>query len=151
MQFYIYDFSEFARRPQDFRFNDKGAFKPYPYLDAYFKGANNWPLLIFADGDVAGFALVNQHSNLTGGFVERAMAEFFVARPFRRHGVATTAFHRVLELHPGRWEVAVALQNAPARNFWPRAIAGAANVSDIEEVEGDGQHWLGPVWLFQAS
>ncbi|MFT3728710.1 MAG: GNAT family N-acetyltransferase [Terricaulis sp.] len=151
MQFYIYDFSEFARNPEDFRFNARGAFEPYPYLDQYFTDPNCWPLLISADGAVAGFALVNQHSHLSGGAVERNMGEFFVGRPFRRNGVATAAFHQVLALHPGQWEVAVALKNAPARNFWPRAVAAAPRVSDIAQREGDGEHWTGPIWTFRAA
>jgi predicted acetyltransferase len=150
MQFYIYDFSEFARNAEDFRFNAHGGFEPYPHLDQYFIDAKCWPLLIYADGAVAGFALVNQHSHLTGGAIERNMGEFFVGRPFRRSGVATAAFHKVLELHPGQWEVAVALKNAPARNFWPRAIAAAPRVAGIEQREGDGQHWIGPIWSFTA-
>jgi len=144
------NFSEFARNSAEYRFNERGAFKPYPYLDQYFSEANCWPLLIYVDDAVAGFALVNQHSYMTGGHIERNMGEFFVARPFRRHGVATAAFHKVLELHPGRWEVAVALRNAPARNFWPRAIASAPKVSDIGQVDGDGEHWTGPIWTFTA-
>ena len=151
MQFYIYDFSEFGRNPQDFRFNAQGAFEAYPSLDRYFIDPNCWPLLIYADGAVAGFALLNQHSHLSGGAIERNMGEFFVARPFRRNGVATAAFHKVLELRPGQWEVAVALKNAPARNFWPRAIASALSVSAVKQTEGDGGHWIGPIWSFAAQ
>jgi hypothetical protein len=44
----------------------------------------------------------------------------------------------------------VALKNAPARNFWPRAIAAAPRVSGIEQGEGDGEHWTGPIWSFKA-
>lgn len=151
MQFYIYDFSEFARNPADFHFNAQGGFEAYPHLDQYFSEKNCWPLLIYADGAVAGFALVNQHSHLTGGAVERNMGEFFVGRPFRRNGVATVAFHKILELHPGRWEIAVALKNAPARNFWPRVIELAPSVANVSQVDGDGTHWTGPIWTFQAA
>ena len=150
MQFYIYDFSEFARNPADFRFNEKGAFAGYPHLDQYFTESNCWPLLISVDADVAGFVLINQHSHRTGGAIERNMAEFFVGRPFRRHGVATAAFHQLLALHPGRWEIAAALRNTPAVAFWSRAIATAPHVKDIEQTEGDGEHWTGPIWGFRA-
>jgi len=150
LQFYMYDFSEFARDPAVFRFNSSGAFAPYPLLDQYFTAPNCWPLLIYADDAVAGFALVNQHSHRTGGEVERNMGEFFVARPFRRRGVATAALHRILDLHPGQWEVAVALKNAPARDFWPRAIAASPRVGDLKETVGDGKNWTGPIWTFKA-
>ena len=133
------------------QFYETGAFRPYPHLVDYFDAADRWPLLIFVEDHIAGFALINQHSHLTGGHVERNMGEFFVGRPFRRHGVATEAFHQVVALHPGAWEVAVAVRNAPARAFWSRAIAAAPNVSDVEQTEGDGEHWTGPIWTFRAT
>ena len=148
---YIYDFSEFALNPADFRFSKSGAFAGYPHLDRYFIESNCWPLLISVDCDVAGFALINQHSHLTGGAIERNMAEFFVGRPFRRNGVATTAFHHLLAMHRGRWEIAAARCNVPAIAFWRRAIATAPNVEDIERTEGDGTHWTGPIWSFRAD
>lgn len=151
MQFYMYDFSEFARDPSDFRFDASGALAPYPNLDAYFVNPACWPVLIYLGADIAGFALINQHSHRTGGVVERNMAEFFIGRPFRRSGIATAAFHRLLEMHPGAWEIAAALRNAPARAFWPRAIAAAPNVTGLTQTEGDGLHWSGPIWSFHAN
>lgn len=150
MQFYMYDFSEFARNPADFRFNARGGFEPYPRLADYFGAKDRWPLLIYVGDDVAGFALINQRSHLTGGEVERNVAEFFIGRPFRRNGVATRAFHKLLRLHPGSWEVAVAARNAPALSFWSRAIPTAPNVRDVRETNGDGEHWTGPIWCFRA-
>ncbi len=98
-----------------------------------------------------GFALLNQHSHRDGGHVDRNMAEFFVARKHRRHGVASEAVRLVLAAYPGRWEVAVVARNAHAQDFWPRAIAAAPNVSDLVRHEGDGEHWRGPIWGFLAS
>jgi predicted acetyltransferase len=78
------------------------------------------------------------------------MAEFFVARRYRRSGIATAAFHQILAAHPGAWEVAVMASNIGAKAFWPRAIASAPNVAGLVTVEGDGEHWDGPVHCFQA-
>lgn len=147
-QFYIYDFSEMEPAGSDaLSFNDAGRFDPYPYLPEYWSAADRWPLLIRVDGRLAGFVLINTLSH-RGGAVERNMAEFFVARKYRGNSVAAEALHQVLALHPGRWEVAVVARNARALAFWPRAIAAAPRVRDIERLERDDAHWKGPIWTF---
>jgi predicted acetyltransferase len=149
-QFYAYDFSEFARpESRDFDFDDQGRLASYPHLDSYWSEADRWPLLIRVGGAAAGFALINTHSH-RGGRVERNMAEFFVARRFRRRGVAMQAVHVILGMHPGEWEIAVSERNHPARAFWPRALAAAPNVSGLMTHEGDGERWSGPIHAFRA-
>jgi predicted acetyltransferase len=151
-QFYAYDFSEMEPEGStDFEFNAAGAFEPYDFMDSYWRDANRWPLVIQVGGRPAGFALVNTHSHLDGGEVERNMAEFFVARKHRRRGVAAEAVRQVLALHPGRWEVAVVERNMAAKAFWPKAIASSPNVLALERREGDGDHWRGPIWTFIAA
>lgn len=149
-QFYAYDFSELEPAgSKDFAFDADGRLEPYPYMDAYWSEADRWPLLIRVGEEPAGFALVNTHSH-RGGAVERNMAEFWVARKHRRGGVGAQALRQILALHPGRWEVAVAERNTAATAFWPHAIAAAPNVSALERLEGDGEHWTGPIWTFVA-
>lgn len=150
-QLYTYDFSELEPAGSErFEVGADGRFEDYPYLPAYWTEADRWPLLIRLGDAVVGFALVNTHSHLTGGPVERNMAEFFVLRKHRRGGLATRAVAQVLKRHPGRWEVAVAARNTSALAFWPRALA-AAGVSGLERLEGDGEHWTGPIWTFVAG
>ena len=79
------------------------------------------------------------------------MAEFFVVRKHRRRGVATEAVCKILARYPGDWEIAVAERNVAARAFWPRAIGAAPNVSRLVKLEGDGEHWRGPIWSFWAA
>lgn len=151
MQFYIYDWSEME--PPDsgaFAFNDEGRFEPYPDL-ADFWQPNHWAYLIEADSEVAGFALLNTHSHLTGGHIERNMAEFFVARKYRRRGVALQAVHQILGMHPGRWEIAIAERNTAAKAFWSKAIESAVWLSERRRAEGDGEHWRGPIWGFRCA
>ncbi len=152
-QLYIYDFSEME--PPDatgFVFDGSGTFGPLPGMDSFWLGGDDiFPLLIRLGERVVGFALVNTHSHLTGGAAERNMAEFWVARQFRRGGVATAAVHKILALYPGRWEVAVVERNSAAKAFWPRAIATAPTVSELSRAEGDGIHWTGPVWCFRSA
>jgi predicted acetyltransferase len=149
-QFYVYDFSELEPPGSDaLDFEAHGAFGPLPHLAEYWTDPDRHPQLIRLGDKLAGFALINTHSH-RGGQVERNMAEFFVARKFRRQGVASEAVRQILALCPGRWEVAVAARNTAALVFWPRAIA-AAGVTDLTRLEGDGVHWRGPIWTFVAG
>lgn len=151
-QFYIYDFSEMGPYSSgEFAFDDAGQFGPLPDMDQFWRRPGWAALVIHAGAEVAGFALVNTHSHLTGGEVERNMAEFFVARKFRRQGVAQEAVRQILAAYPGRWEIAVAERNTVAKAFWPRAIGAAPKVSAIVPKQGDGRHWRGPIWCFLAA
>ena len=150
-QFYIYDFSEME--PLDsarFEFNETGSFGTLLNIDDYWRIEGCHPLLVRANERPVGFALLNTHSH-RGGSVERNMGEFFIVRKHRRRGLAREVVRRVLAMYPGRWEVAVAERNTAAKAFWPRAIQAAPNVSGLVRLEGDGQHWTGPIWTFVAS
>lgn len=152
LQFYVYDFSEMDPIDSDaFAFDEYGLFTPFPGIDDYWRNEGAYPLLVRFDGRPAGLVLINTLSHVDGGTVERNMGEFFVARQYRRAGVATEALHQTLRLYPGRWEFAVVERNEKAKAFWPRAIAAARNVSDIACVAGDGVHWTGPIWSCLAA
>jgi predicted acetyltransferase len=69
----------------------------------------------------------------------------------RRRGVATQAVRQILARYPGHWEVAVAERNLGAKTFWPRAIAAAPNFDRLVRLEGDGEHWRGPIWSFRSA
>jgi predicted acetyltransferase len=151
MQFYIYDFSEMEPPASpSFEFGPDGLFAPYPGLERYWAEADRHPLIIRVNGRVAGFALVNSHSHVDDGHVERNMGEFFLARKHRGRGAADEAVRQIFQRLPGHWEVAVARRNTRALSFWPRAIA-AAGARDIVKSEGDGVHWTGPIWSFEAG
>ncbi len=150
-QFYIYDFSELE--PPGSRglvFDDTGRFAPLPGLDDHWRDEGSHAYLIQVHERPAGFALINRRSH-QGGAVERNMGEFFVARKYRRTGVASHAVRDIVGRLPGRWEVAVAERNVAAQSFWPAALRGAPNVSDMRRLEGDGRRWRGPIWTFVAD
>ena len=50
------------------------------------------------------------------------MAEFFVMRGHRRHGIGIKAAHLAFDLFPGQWEVAQQLSNQPSIHFWDECI-----------------------------
>jgi predicted acetyltransferase len=149
-QFYIYDFSEMEPPgSNEMEFGEQGGYPPLPEIDSYWRVEGFRPLLIRVKDRLAGFALINTRARHSGR-VEHNMAEFFVARKYRRRGVATKAVCQVLARYPGHWEVAVAERNVAARAFWPRAIGAAPNVSELVQLEGDGEHWRGPIWSFRS-
>ena len=79
------------------------------------------------DGAWAGLALV-----FTGE--PHDIAEFFVMRKYRRHGVGTHAATRIFEQYPGRWTVREQVVNRAAAAFWRRAIP-----CTFDEVEEAGE------------
>jgi predicted acetyltransferase len=148
-QFYIYDFSEMEPPgSKDLEFRDDGGYSPLPDIDLYWRLDGFRPLLIRAKQGLAGFALINTRSHC-GGSVEHNMAEFFVARKYRR-GVATEAVCQILAQYPGYWEIAVADRNVAAKAFWPRAIGAVPNVCQLVLRESGSAHWRGPIWSFRA-
>ena len=150
-QFYVYDFSEFSgAATAEFEFDSNGRFAPSPSMDAYWTQADRKPLLIRSGGRLAGFALLNKHAH-SGAPVDWNMGEFFIARKFRRSGVASEALRQILAAYPGVWEIAIAGRNAPAKAFWPKAIAAAPNMSRLTSQEINDDRWRGPIWTFAAA
>jgi predicted acetyltransferase len=127
-QLYEYDFSaiETARVGEDGRFHqlDNAAFD-----QAYF---------VRADGDLAGFALVNRKpSKVVDGESVWWMEEFFILRRYRRASVGQQAALLVIGQHPGTWEVTETPNNGAAIAFWRRALAPYS----YDEVQFDDPKW----------
>jgi predicted acetyltransferase len=84
------------------------------------------PFLIRAAGQVAGFAVVSDASIITGDRDVTDMAEFFVVRRWRRHGVGRAAVRQLVAAFPGRWEIRPFPGYAPAAAFWATVCAELA-------------------------
>ncbi len=81
-------------------------------------------------------------SEVSGDKTVWDMAEFFIVRRHRRHGIGTAVAHQVWRQFPGPWEVRVMDANRSARLFWQRAIALFAGKEIYPGMfEKDGQHW----------
>lgn len=149
MQLYLHDFSGFAEiGTAHGELGPDGRFA-YEPLDLYWTEVGRTPFTIRVDGRLAGFALINRWSALDRP-LDRAMAEFFVVRKYRRHQVGSRAAALAFARFPGRWEVPVAAYNTPARAFWRRAISNFLG-RPAEEIGGDGLRWAGPVFCFDTS
>jgi predicted acetyltransferase len=118
LELYIHDFSEFL----DIQLGADGRFD-YPHLSLYWSDPGRHPFLIRIDGKLAGFVLVRQGSEVSGDRAVWDLAEFFVVRGHRRHGIGTAAAQEIWRRLPGWWEIRVMPSNDPARRFWERAVS----------------------------
>lgn len=144
-ELYVYDFSEIL----GLDVGDDGRFHGPP-LDAYFGGdARCHAFVVRVDGKLAGFALVQQRSRLDGDESVCDVAQFFVLRRYRRHGVGERAARWLFDRFRGRWEVRQEAKNHAATAFWRRAIARYTGGRFDEIVVAD-ERWHGPVQRFDS-
>ena len=89
--------------------------------------------LIRVDGALAGFALTHSAAPWLDESDSMDIAEFFIVRRFRRHGLGAQAAGWLWDRHPARWLVRVYEANLPAVPFWRGAIAAYTNQAFTEE------------------
>ena len=116
-QLYIHDFTDFVER----ELGNDGRFS-YDPLPLYWTESNRFPFLVTVERKLAGFALVKKGSDFSGNPEVWDMADFFVVRGARRHGVGYLVAEQIWRRFPGPWEVRVLTTNAPAMAFWARAV-----------------------------
>lgn len=137
IQLYLYDMA--SERPWPL---DPDGRYAYDFLDRFWQH----PYLLYANGELAGFALVVRGCPITGRADCWFIAEFFVLRPYRRHGLGREATQRLLALHLGDWHIATLQTNTQALAFWGRALAGNDPVTRLVDFDGDA--WS--VFVFDA-
>ena len=132
-QLYRHDLSEFrgTHGPSGFRGTlpgEDGRFHTRslaPFLD---DDEDRAAYLFFSGASPVGFALV------TGVISEpRLMAEFFVVRGLRGHGVGRAAVDELFARHPGVWEIPFQEENVAAACFWRGVAARVAGDGFREE------------------
>lgn len=137
IELYAHDFSEFhaIELGPDGRFG-------YDALPLYWTEPGWRPFLVRMETKLAGFVLVKRVSKPPAAAPVWDMAEFFVARAYRRKGIGTTVAHQVWKQFPGPWEVRVMESNHRARNFWEQAItAFTGKPAQSMRFEKQGQPW----------
>lgn len=145
LELYAHDFSEFL----ELELGADGRFG-YKDLPLYWLEPGRHPFLVRSDGKLAGLALVKRGSGASGNATIWDMAEFFVARGYRRRGIGIAAAHAVWRRFPGRWEVRVMESNGAAREFWERAISKfAGEAIQPVRVERRGKRWQ--VFSFESG
>jgi predicted acetyltransferase len=117
-EYYVYDFSELLGIDvgTDGRFGGQR-------LERHFDDPLCHPFFIRVVGQLAGFALHEGRSRLTGAPGINDVADFFVMRKFRKSGVGGEAACALFDRFAGPWEVRQVPANAPATAFWRKVIA----------------------------
>jgi predicted acetyltransferase len=148
-QLYAHDFSDqWFDRPEG-ELDEDGRLEEYGLMDSYWSEPNHEVMLIRADGRIAGFVMVNDHSHADLP-LDYAIAEFFVARKHRREGVGRAAALAVIGARPGLWELAVARRNTGAQPFW-RKVAAELAAGEVEELDRDDERWNGLILRFRVA
>ncbi len=142
MQLYLHDLSEI----EGTEINEEGLFE-YKYLDLYWQEEARRPFIIYVDGNLAGFVLVNAHVYLEYPDPVHSIAEFFVMRKYRRKGIGRGAAFQIFDKFPGYWEVREMGDNLVAQQFWRKVIGEYTQDNYSELPEGDGI-WYGPIQSF---
>ncbi|HLJ89755.1 MAG TPA: GNAT family N-acetyltransferase, partial [Candidatus Angelobacter sp.] len=112
LELYAHDFSEFhaLELGPDGRFG-------YKSLPLYWVESTRHPFLVRLNGKLAGLVLVKRGSEISKNEMIWDMAEFFVARGYRRRGVGAEIAHEVWRRFPGLWEVRVMEANFVGHRF----------------------------------
>jgi predicted acetyltransferase len=140
MHLYLYDLSEFDHTDV----GPHGLFE-YKFLDHYWTEADRHAFFIKVDHHLAGFVLVNRYSIV----LEHAytVAELFVMRKYRRHGLGSQVAKEIFDRFPGEWEVRELFGNIPAHRFW-RKVIGDYTGGQYEETMLNDERWKGHVQTF---
>ena len=142
LNLYLYELSDLVDADPD----EHGRFE-YGWLDPYWVEPDRHALLIRRDGRTAGFVMINAQT-ATGA--AHAIAEFFVLRRHRRHGVGRTAALAAFARFPGTWEVTTDVENRHAGAFWRETIAAGTFQKLVEHPDGVAD-WTGPSWTFLVA
>jgi predicted acetyltransferase len=146
MQLYAHDFSEFI----DLDVGEDGCFAGGAPVASCWVEPWRHAYVIRAGGRIAGFAILDERSHLTGDPDVADVAEFFVMRKYRRKGVGSKAATLAFSCFPRRWEVRQNPANPAATAFWRRIIA-AYTGGAFTETRADDAHGGGPVQSFDGG
>jgi predicted acetyltransferase len=106
-------------------------------LMRWYADPNAQVMTILYGDQRAGFAMVNQRLRQSLGVgmaaavgaqasadptPEYSMAEFFIARPWRRRGIGAQAVRLLLDRFTGQWLITEHLLNVAAVKFWRRVV-----------------------------
>jgi len=138
------DLSEFT--PWLFRIHEPF---DYPALPSYWTEPDRHPFLFRVAERLAGFALVQQRSHLSGSPGINDIAEFFVLREYRRRGIGRSAAHAVFQAFPGTWEVRVRECNTIGLSFWENTVETFTQ-SGARELRHEEDSSIWRVFVFES-
>ncbi len=108
-------------------------------LASWFADSGAHLLTVLKDEAPVGFAMVRTGPVVADrGAVDYSMAEFFIARAWRRRGIGQEAVRLILDRFAGRWDIIEYLRNPQAVAFWRRVVGGYTDGKYQERV-GNGE------------
>ena len=114
---YNYEFSQWDNRDV----NKLGLYG-YNYLDYYWTEEKRWAFFIVVDGNLAGFAMVNNYPEANEE-TDYSLAEFFVMYKYRRLGVGKFAAMKVFDMFHGKWQLKRHPKNINSVEFWNKVVS----------------------------
>jgi predicted acetyltransferase len=98
-------------------------------LQRWFDDRTAQVLTILYSEEPVGFAMVRRRSASSRGnsppaAPEFSMAEFFIARPWRRRGIGAEAVRLLFDRFAGQWLISEHVRNTAAVKFWRRVVTG---------------------------
>lgn len=136
MEKYLYEFSQYDLIP----FDENGLFND-PHLGEYFTDKDRFACFVYADGQLAGFALINKHAECQAP-LDWAVAEFFIAYHYRRKGVGAAVMKMLFERFKGVWQIKYHSKNTGSELFWQK-IAKEASGNRVQTLRGNENYYDG--------
>lgn len=134
MTLFLHDLSEYA---DDIRIDADGLHR-FDVLDWFFEKEGLIPYLIEADGEIAGFILIQSGPYTNPELADYVLNSFFILKRYRGRGVGTAAATQFFGHYPGRYCVAQLKRNVPAIRFWKHVYAHNNLKYHEREREEDG-------------
>ncbi|MGZ4164902.1 MAG: GNAT family N-acetyltransferase [Tumebacillaceae bacterium] len=127
-RYYVYEFSQYI--PQ-IKVHADGQFGALNGLETYWTEPQKHPFFLYADGELAGFALVSSAT----AEEPNNMDEFYVLRKFEGRGIGKKAAMQLFDRFPGKWTVTQIQKNYPAQAFWRSVIMAYTNNQHTERYD----------------
>ncbi|MEG2936311.1 MAG: GNAT family N-acetyltransferase, partial [Clostridium sp.] len=102
-------------------------------IEYYFSKEELNPFLIYCNGKIAGFVLLNSGKYVPKD-IEYSIHEIFILKSFRGKGVATNAIKKLFDMYKGKYKVKQLQDNKLAVNFWSKFYKNE-DIDYEEEVE----------------
>jgi predicted acetyltransferase len=145
LELYTYEMTDLA----DFDIHDNGYFG-YDDLPLYWQDHNRYPYLVRVNKKLAGFVLIQKGSPVENDPEVWDVAEFFIMRKFRNHGVGQLVAQQIWREFNGRWQVRVWDNNKIAHAFWETVIGRFSN-KPIAPIRIDYQGHTGLIYKFNSG
>jgi predicted acetyltransferase len=123
-RFYVYEMSRYCGFLSGWEIPANGLFECID-LSSYCEKPDRHAFLIKADGELAGFVLINKVGSTPD--VDWNIGEFFVVSKFQGKGIGRHAAEQVFNQFPGIWETSQIPENKAALDFWEKVVEGYAN------------------------